>query len=61
VFDGGWLGSAMKAQVPTVAAYAWEGATVAAVPKACTTAVGGTPAWAPEAGKIGGDMVEAGP
>jgi hypothetical protein len=51
----------MKAQVPTVAAYAWEGATVAAVPKACTTAVGGTPAWAPEAGKIGGDMVEAGP
>jgi hypothetical protein len=60
-FDGGRLGSATKAQIPTVAACAWEGAAAAAAPKECTTAVGGTPAWAPKAGKIGGDMVAAGP
>jgi hypothetical protein len=60
-FDGGWLGSATKAQIPTIAARAWEGAVAAAAPKASMTAVGGTPAWAPKAGKIGGDMVVAGP
>jgi hypothetical protein len=60
-FDGGRLGSATKAQIPTVAACAWEGAAATAAPKVCTTAVGGTPAWAPKAGKIGGDMVAAGP
>jgi hypothetical protein len=60
-FDGGWLSSATKAQIPTIAARAWEGAAAAAAPKACTTAVGGTPVWAPKAGKIGGDMVAAGP
>jgi hypothetical protein len=60
-FGGGWLGSATKAQIPTVAARAWEEEEAAAAPKACTAAVGGTPAWAPEAGKIGGDMVAAGP
>jgi hypothetical protein len=60
-FGGGWLGSATKAQILTVAACAWEGAAAAAAPKACTTAVGGIPAWAPKAGKIGGDMVAAGP
>jgi hypothetical protein len=61
VFDGGWLGSATKAQIPTVAACAWVGAAAAAAPKECMTAVGGTLAWAPKAGKIGGDMVAAGP
>jgi hypothetical protein len=60
-FGGGWLGSATKAQLPTVAARAWEGAAAAAAPKVCTTVVGGTPAWAPEAGKIGGGMEAAGP
>jgi hypothetical protein len=61
VFGGGWLGSATKARTPTVVACAWEGEGAAAAPKACTAAVGGTPAWAPEAGRIGGDMVAAGP
>jgi hypothetical protein len=60
-FDGGRLGSATKAQIPTIAARAWEGATAAAAPKVCTPVVGGTPAWAPKAGKVGGDMVAAGP
>jgi hypothetical protein len=60
-FDGGWPGSATKAQIPTVAACAWVEAAAAVAPKECTTAVGGTPAWAPKAGKIGGDMVAAGP
>jgi hypothetical protein len=59
-FDGGRLGSATKAQIPMIAARAWEGAAAAA-PKACMTAVGGTHAWVPKAGKIGGDMVVAGP
>jgi hypothetical protein len=60
-FDGGRLGSATKAQIPTIVAHAWEGAAAAVVPKACMTAVGGTHAWVPKAGKIGGDMVVAGP
>jgi hypothetical protein len=60
-FDGGRLGSATKAQIPTIAARAWEEEAAAAAPKACTTVVGGTHAWVPEAGKIGGDMVAAGP
>jgi hypothetical protein len=60
-FDAGRLGSATKAQIPTIAARAWEGAAAAAAPKACTTVVGGTHAWAPKARKIGGDMVAAGP
>jgi hypothetical protein len=59
--DGGRLGSATKAQIPTLAARAWEEAAAATVPKACMTAVGGTYAWVPKAGKIGGDMVVAGP
>jgi hypothetical protein len=60
-FDGGRLGSATKAQIPTIAARAWEVAAAAAVSKACTPAVGGTPTWAPKAEKVGGDMVAAGP
>jgi hypothetical protein len=60
-FGGGWFGLATKAQIPVVAARAWEEVAAAAAPKACTTAVGGTPAWVPEARKIGGDMVAAGP
>jgi hypothetical protein len=60
-FDGGWLGSATKAQIPTTAARAWEGAAAAATPRVCMTAVGGTHVRVPKAGKIGGDMVVAGP
>jgi hypothetical protein len=58
-FDGGWVGSATKVQIPTVAACAWVGEAAAAAPKECMFALGGTPAWAPKAGKIGGDMAAA--
>jgi hypothetical protein len=60
-FDGGWVGSATKVQIPMVAACAWVGAAAAAAPKECTSALGGTPVWAPTDGKIGGDMVAARP
>jgi hypothetical protein len=60
-FDGGRLGSATKAQIPKLAARAWEEVAAAAAPKACMTVVGGTHAWVPKARKIGGDMVVAGP
>jgi hypothetical protein len=59
--DGGWVGSATKAQIPTVAACARVGVVAAAVPKECMPALGGTPARAPKAGKTGGDMVAAEP
>jgi hypothetical protein len=55
----GWIRT--KVQIPTVAACAWVGAAAAAAPKECTSALGGTPTWAPKAGKIGGDMVAAEP
>jgi hypothetical protein len=55
------VGSATKVQILTVAACAWVGAAAAAAPKECTSTLGGTPAWAPKAGKIGGDMVAAEP
>jgi hypothetical protein len=48
-FDSGWVGSTMKVQIPTVAACAWVGAAAAAAPKECTSALGGTPAWASKA------------
>jgi hypothetical protein len=60
-FDGGRLGSATKAQISTIAARAWEGAAAATAPKVCMTVVGGTHVRVPKAGKIGGDMVVAGP
>jgi hypothetical protein len=60
-FDGGRLGSATKAQIPTIAARAWEGAVGAETPKVCMTAVGGMHARVPKAGRIGDDMVVAGP
>jgi hypothetical protein len=60
-FDGGWVGSATKVQIPTVAACAWVGEAAAAAPKECTSMLGGTLAWVPKSGKIGGDMVVAGP
>jgi hypothetical protein len=60
-FDGGRLGSATKAQIPTIAARAWEGAAAAAAPKVCMTAVGGMHARVPKAGRIGDDMVVVGP
>jgi hypothetical protein len=60
-FDGGWLGSATKAQILTLAACAWEEEAAAAAPTACTAVVGGTHAGVPKAGKIGGEMVAAGP
>jgi hypothetical protein len=60
-FDGGRLGSATKAQIPTIAARAWEGAAAAATPKVCMTAVGEMHARVPTAGRIGDDTVVAGP
>jgi hypothetical protein len=60
-FDDGWVGSVTKVQIPMVAACAWVGSAAAVAPKECTTALGGTPAWAPKVGNIGGDMVVAGP
>jgi hypothetical protein len=45
-------------QIPTIAARAWEGA---AAPKVCMTAVGGMHARVPKAGRMGDDMVVAGP
>jgi hypothetical protein len=60
-FDGGRLGSATKAQIPTIAARAWEGVAVAAAPKVCMIAVGGMHARVPTIGRIGDDMVVAGP
>jgi hypothetical protein len=60
-FDGGRLGSATKARIPTIAARAWEGAAAAAAPKVCMTAVGGMHARAPKAGRIGDGKVVAGP
>jgi hypothetical protein len=60
-FDGERLGSATKAQIPTTAARAWEGAAAAAAPKVCMTAVDGMHARVPKAGRIGDGMVVAGP
>jgi hypothetical protein len=60
-FDGGRLGSATKAQTPTIAVRAWEGAAAAAAPKVCMTAVGGMHAWVPKARRIGDGKVVAGP
>jgi hypothetical protein len=75
-FDGGWVGSATKAQIPTFAACAWVGVVATAAPKECIPvlggtptqapkecipALGGTPTRAPKAGKTGGDMVAAKP
>jgi hypothetical protein len=60
-FDGGWVGSATKAQIPTVAACAWVGVVATAAPKGCIPALGGTPVQTPKAGKTGGDMVAAKP
>jgi hypothetical protein len=60
-FDGGRLGSATESQIPKIAAGAWEGVAAAAAPKVCMTAVGGMNAWVPTAGRIGDDMVVAGP
>jgi hypothetical protein len=60
-FDDGRLGWATKAQIPTIAARAWEGAAAAAVLRVCMTAVGGMHARVLKAGRIGDDMVGAGP
>jgi hypothetical protein len=60
-FDGGWLGSATKAQIPTIVVRAWEGTAAAAAPRVCMTVVGGMHARVPTAGRIGDDMVVAGP
>jgi hypothetical protein len=60
-FGGGRLGSATKAQIPTIVARALEGAAAAAAPKVCMTAMGGMHARVPTVGRIGDDMVEAGP
>jgi hypothetical protein len=60
VLGGGRLGSATKAQIPTIATRAWEGAAAAVALKACMTAVGGTHAWVLKAERTGGDMVVAG-
>jgi hypothetical protein len=59
-FDGGWVGSATKAQIPKVAARAWVVVVVAAAPRECILALVGTPARVPKAGKTGGVMVAIG-
>jgi hypothetical protein len=60
-FDGGWVGSATKSQIPKVDVCAWVGAVAAVAPKECILALAGTPAWALKAGKTGGDMVAVEP
>jgi hypothetical protein len=60
-FDGGWVGSATKAQIPTVAACIWVGVVATAAPRECIPALGGTSMRAPKAGKTSGDMVVAKP
>jgi hypothetical protein len=59
-FDGGWVGSATKAQIPKVVARAWVGVVAAAAPRECMLVLVGTPAWVPKAGKTGGGMVAVG-
>jgi hypothetical protein len=56
-FDGGWVGSATKAQIPKVVARAWVGVVAATAPRECILVLVGTPAQAPKAGKTGGDML----
>jgi hypothetical protein len=60
MFDGGWVGSATKAQIPKVAARAWVVVVVAAAPRECILALVGTPTRVPKAGKTGGVMVAVG-
>jgi hypothetical protein len=55
------VGSVTKAQIPKVIACVWVGVVATAAPKECILALVGTPAWAPKAGKTGGDMVAAEP
>jgi hypothetical protein len=59
--DGGWVGSATKAQIPTVVACAWVGVVATAAPKECIPVPGATPVRAPKARKTGGDTVAAEP
>jgi hypothetical protein len=52
------MGSATKAQIPKMAAYAWVEVVVAVAPKGRTFVAAGTPASAPKVGKAGaGDTV----
>jgi hypothetical protein len=50
-FGGVWVGSATKAQIPKMAAYAWEGVVATVAPKGRTFVVAGTPASTPKVGK----------
>jgi hypothetical protein len=43
VFDGGWVGSATRAQTPKVVARAWVGVVATVAPKECILALAGTP------------------
>jgi hypothetical protein len=57
-FDGGWVGLAIKAQIPKVAADAWVEVVAAVALKGRTFVVAGTPASVPKVGKAGaGDTV----
>jgi hypothetical protein len=49
---GGWVGSATKAQIPTVVACAWVVVVATAAPKECMPVPCGTPVRAPKAGKL---------
>jgi hypothetical protein len=60
-YDGGYVASATKAQIPKVAACAWVGAVADVAPKERMLALAGTLAWAPQAGKTGGDTVAVEP
>jgi hypothetical protein len=56
-FGGVWVGSATKAQISKMAAYAWVEVVAAVAPKGRTFMAAGTPASAPKVGKGGaGDM-----
>jgi hypothetical protein len=55
------VASATKAQIPKVAACAWVGAVADVAPKERMLALAGTLAWAPQAGKTGGDTVAVEP
>jgi hypothetical protein len=61
VFDGGRLGSAMKARRPRIVACAWEGAEAAVAPKMYMAAMGEKQVRVPKVGKAGDGMVVAGP
>jgi hypothetical protein len=52
-FGGVWEGSATKAQIPKMAAYAWVEVVATVAPKGRTFVAARTPATVPKVGKAG--------